>query len=386
MDSFEETDDSKLDERMDYEFQVQYSKSLFEHSRNINLISSLVVSLIGLFGNILIIIVFTQKKFRSNSGHIYLLCSAINDNLFIIIHLFEDTLRSYKDLYSIDNSYMMNMFNLTDRNHLFCKIINYLRYLLRFVSSYIVVAFTMQRLYIVYKPLSANFMRKQSAWRTVLTIVIISFTINLWVPFIFQISYYENENDKFCNINNNYKKEYFVVNIIYICLIMFIPMLTITICNILIIFKTSKSNSNRKRLQIVTKTVSFNGQKSTTQRTNTKSENNSRIKPHYWTLDQVINRKRINPQKLSKKLTFTLVAISFSFVALNFPYLIGWAMFFYKATFNQFDLVTRNYLFSVLHISEIFYLLNYGLKFFIFCCTESSFQKKLKNLSESVSK
>ena len=62
MDSFEETDDSKLDERMDYEFQVQYSKSLFEHSRSINLISSLVVSLIGLLGNILIIIIRNHQS------------------------------------------------------------------------------------------------------------------------------------------------------------------------------------------------------------------------------------------------------------------------------------------------------------------------------------
>lgn len=80
----------------EYEISILKSKQLIEFFRKINLISSFVVILIGFIGNFLITLVFIQKKFRSNSSHIFLLCLSIIDNLFLIIHLFEDTLKTYK--------------------------------------------------------------------------------------------------------------------------------------------------------------------------------------------------------------------------------------------------------------------------------------------------
>ena len=80
----------------EYEISTLKSKQLMELFRKINLISSFVVILIGFIGNCLITLVFIQKKFRSNSSHVYLLCLSVIDNLFLIIHLFEDTLKTYK--------------------------------------------------------------------------------------------------------------------------------------------------------------------------------------------------------------------------------------------------------------------------------------------------
>ena len=178
--------------------------------RKINIYSSLFVIIIGLIGNSLITFIYLGKKRRTNSSHVYLLCSAINDNLFLIIHLFEDTLRTYLDVYSMN--IFLQMINLVDMNNIQCQLINYLRNILRFVSAYIVVAFTLQRLIIVFKPLTTKFKSNKSAWKTVLVIIIISTLFNIWVPFIFKI-YTKNNEYKFCDVNKSYVLEYFYLNL-----------------------------------------------------------------------------------------------------------------------------------------------------------------------------
>lgn len=56
---------------------------------NLNTIISFLIILIGLVGNSLAICVFSKRRFRMNSSHIYLMGLAISDCLFLIVHLFE---------------------------------------------------------------------------------------------------------------------------------------------------------------------------------------------------------------------------------------------------------------------------------------------------------
>ena len=79
----------------------------------------------------------------------------------------------------------------------------------------------------------------------------------------------------------------------------------------------------------------------------------------------------------SKKITKTLVIISFSYALLNMPYLIIWAVYFYEIAFLQADLPVKNYLFSALQICEIIHILNYCLNFYIYCCSSSIFRNQL---------
>ena len=146
--------------------------------------------------------VYLNKRFRINSSCVYLLCMAFSDGLFLILHFFEgnytlfgvlliyiwltesfknlDTVRTFQDVYLNNNSnelhngckYMrtnnfendflsqynwIKLLNITDRFDIICRSINYFRYLLRFVSAYIIVAFTIQRAYVVHSPLKDNF-------------------------------------------------------------------------------------------------------------------------------------------------------------------------------------------------------------------------------------
>ena len=74
-------------------------------ARKWNIFATLPIIIIGLIGHSLTILVFVQKRFRTNSSNIFLLCLAFNDSLYLINHFFEDTLRTYKDIY------VLNAFN-----------------------------------------------------------------------------------------------------------------------------------------------------------------------------------------------------------------------------------------------------------------------------------
>ena len=119
----------------------------------------------------------------------------------------------------------------------------------------------------------------------------------------------------------------------------------------LIIFRTFKNDTNRKKLQakkislknnsikrelnnkktnrlvINASNVKANLMKKSACKSFLAETQNSmfRMKPHYSTLKQVINKKNYRSSKSSsKRLTVILLVISFSFVALNLPYLIEW--------------------------------------------------------------
>lgn len=69
---------------------------VFTITRKINIFLSIFIIIIGLIGNFIQAAVFLHKKFRINSSNVYLLILALSDGLFLIIHFFEDTLRTYQ--------------------------------------------------------------------------------------------------------------------------------------------------------------------------------------------------------------------------------------------------------------------------------------------------
>ena len=64
----------------------------------------------------------------------------------------------------------------------------------------------------------------------------------------------KNQQDiQFCEINKDFRVEYFRFNGIYIFFIMFLPLFIMLICNFCIIYKTAKDDKNRKLLQQISK-------------------------------------------------------------------------------------------------------------------------------------
>ncbi len=168
--------------------------------------------------------------------------------------------------------------------------------------------FTIQRLLVVFKPLSNNLKSKNSAWKVTGLITLASFIFNIWVLFVFEIQKNKETSKTYCDINRKYTKEYFFLNIIYTMLTVILPMIIIVICNISIIVKTIKNKAIRKDLQNkkqITKLAKNKGlnesninyesteltiktEENCIFRMSSRHSNSSKIKPFYMTEKQLI--------------------------------------------------------------------------------------------------
>lgn len=299
---------------------VLYTESLkqLEKYRKINILTTVLFIVIGLLGHFLTIFVFVQKRFRKNSSNVYLLCLAINDALFLITHFFEDTIRTYINLNEEVSSPFLESLNITDRFNLSCQLINYFRCVLRFISAYIIVAFSIQRLYIIQRPFSNKFKSTKSAWITVATTTCISFIINSWVPFLFEINF--DDVIRTCDVKRNWSVNYFHITLIYISLIMLIPIMIIIVSNSLIILNILRARIEQKNLNEKRRTPV---QRRRMQNLKLTTEATHKVKPYYLNIDQMINRVTSKANS-TKRLTKILVLISFSYAFLNLPYFITW--------------------------------------------------------------
>lgn len=360
---------------------------ILETSQRINLFLTMLVIVFGFIGNSLIISVFIQKRFRSNSSNVFLLCIAINDNCFLVIHFFEDTLKNIDLLF--DSQEFRNfiwLVNIIDKYELLCRLIHYLRFVLRFISAYIIVTFTLQRLSIVSSPLNNKIKTKQSAWFTVLTISFFAFFLNLWVLFAFKIKSY-GKNLQLCDPDSVLITEYVSLTVIYVMIVMIVPSLTIIVSNFIIMHQTSKAEKFKLINTRITRITSTNLKSN--QRNNLKSIRKRKskflLRPHYINLQQIIN-KISNRDQSYRKLTRTLLMVSSSYAFLNIPYLVSLALFYFNVNVHKnTTLVTANYMASAVKLTEVFYLLNYGVNFFIYCASGSIFRKQLRYSSKNCS-
>ena len=113
------------------------SVRVVEKTRQINIFTTIFISAFGLIGNVLIFLVFCQKRFRKNSSNIFLLMLALNDSLFLVLHFFENTIRSAHYVYILDEQNPENIsktfrsfiqfFNIMDKFDSSCRLLNYLR-------------------------------------------------------------------------------------------------------------------------------------------------------------------------------------------------------------------------------------------------------------------
>lgn len=415
--------------------QITFLKSFhyLDESRKINVICTLVVILFGLVGNSITICLFSQKRFRTNSNNVLLLCLAINDSLFLIIHLFEDTIRTIKEIYFFNQhtelesyiNYLVNSLNIVDNYRSACYLVNYFRCVLRFISAYIIVSFTVQRVSIVISPLSKRYKSNRFAWLAVFCIIFLGLLINLWVPFAFQI--HTEDIDDFCEIKKEWKTSYFILTNLYIFAVIVVPMLTVLIGNLLIILKAKKANKNRQNYVNIRRSIpnvkveysnmesssSLNnstGLRTALNRIDTRRSNLSnsslalslkrinsfmpfkrnlslrrpaltrfdfKIRPVYQNVNQLTNSNRSSNCLITK----ILILVSFSYAFLNLPYLITWCLFYNEVTFETHydeDSPVQNRLFLAVKISEILNILNYGVHFYFYCVSGSMFLNQLK--------
>jgi hypothetical protein len=128
-----------------YELDDDYMKFL-EISMILNIFFTIVFIIIGLCGNFITLLVYGQSKNRVNASNIFISCLAIFESVFLILHFFEDTIRTIistkrllQNNIDLDNYDFIEKLNIIDNNYLMCSLFNYLRYTFRFIQAYTVI-------------------------------------------------------------------------------------------------------------------------------------------------------------------------------------------------------------------------------------------------------
>jgi hypothetical protein len=366
-----------------YEFfrDLNNSYSLLDQTRKIGLCASLVIVLLGIIGHFLTAFVFSQSRFRKNPSAVFLLCLSVIDALILVLYFLEESILPIQ-------FYLTGYVTTAHLTSNVCILLNFFRYSFRCISAFLIVLFTTHRVFVVYSPLNVN-LRNNWAWKLFALIIVVSFLMNTWTSFIFT-SVHENSM-KSCQVKNNLSILFDYITIINICVSVFLPIAIIIVANSLIILKITDSlPSNDSHFTFNTQTTSANS--SFRKRLSAKRKNIQKrseldaylkIKPYYMNTLQLVNRMTpVNSREAnSKKLTLTLIITSFSYALLNLPYCI---ISFYLSyanindSFRQFDPITKNHIYLGLNVSKIFYLLNYGIRFYIYSITGSLFVNQLK--------
>ena len=247
------------------------SNDFIEQTRQVNIYISVIIISIGLLGNSCGFIVCTQRKFRSKTTVLYMFCLLISDSFYLVTHFFKDTIKAYIEhfIYQIDfihdecnlfnsdniersfNDHNMAIFfNIIDKNDFFCWSINFARYFLRFVSGYIIVAFTIQRTLAIRKPFLQKCLESKKYFLVVLLIIVILATLAaMWIPFLLHSTKFDSHNNiNECYIREEFVDVYFLFTNIYILIVIIIPMIIICICNSISIITLYKTSKKRKIL------------------------------------------------------------------------------------------------------------------------------------------
>jgi hypothetical protein len=299
--------------------EIEESENFLTKIQKFNTLFTICIIIIGLIGNFITVIIYGQKKYRKNSSNVFILCLAINDTLFLVVHFFQDTIRNIKSNFDLEQTIIefINKIDIIVHHDLACKLIIYLRYSFRMISAYLIIALTIQRLFLVYKPLNEKNKRKSSAWKSVIIVILISFFANFWTFLFFELN--ENDANFYCDIVNDLKSIYFSINILYSMFVMILPIIILIVLNILIIYKLNKADKKREIITSSKPTTSNNPLNNRVDRP--LSDVIIRLEPLL-----VNNQNSLECLKKSKPTDTktVLIIVSISYALLNLPYFITW--------------------------------------------------------------
>lgn len=423
------------------------SLRLNTHVRKFNVYTSLVLILVGTVANSLGVFVFVQRRYRKqHSSFIYLLFLCLCDALFLVVHLFEDTLRTLIDVHDqrhnaelaanackssspAFNGYdeyrldfvpsdhallrLVNQLNLVDSFELPCQSVNFLRYFLRFLSAYLIVAFTLQRSFAIRFPLQSHTLESTRIVKYIIIgLVALGVSLNAWIPSYFHlmpvVKSTQNNNtppvlSTYCDVERDFGHTYFYFTFCYVLAVVLFPIFIIFISNSYIIHHVIDSQKKRG-LIIVNNTTSRHRHAHNSTECNAPTRNFLLVSNDSEELSslhstsggdrlmmRVMNRSSnstrslsfCTPQHASSRITRMLLLMSFSYALLNLPYLIAWSVFVYKVAFQQSaDVSLRHDLNSALQMCEILYVANYAGHFFIYCFSGKRFRRMLSKSLE----
>ena len=295
---------------------------------------------------------------------------------------------------SFDQS-LANIINIMDRYDFFCRSINFARYFLRFMSAYIIVAFTIQRTQAIRKPfLQRNFESGKKVFFVLIGIGLSATLSSMWIPILLKSIHLESSvNQTQCYIRDGYNDIYFALTNGYIFVIMLIPMVIICVCNSITIYTLRTSNSRRKLLTsicinshlLASRTVKTY-KKYFSLRLETLHRTEETNQPSHFESEKTHIFRMSKGRHQEHKTNIVLLIMSLSYNVLEFPYFVSWICLFYHDQYMKADIdedvstsinnsINKNFLLGIINLTELFYLSNFSIHFYIYCITSNTFCK-----------
>lgn len=230
-----------------------------ESNRITNILSiiSFILCIIGIFGNIISIIILNKQPMKKLSTNIYLLGLAISDfislflNLLILINNFFTTIKISQKIGNIFTIIVIYVYPIILSTQV--------------LSIFITLSFTVDRyVYICHPYKSYKYCTRKNAIKILLILsgIAIIYSIPLFFERSYEILIFFDDIYIYKTITNFGRNIFFILIyhlVIYCIFIIFIPMSTIIILNILLIIEMIKSN--RKHILQIDLNPSSNNEK-----------------------------------------------------------------------------------------------------------------------------
>ena len=304
-----------------------------------------VIFVIGLVGNVLSLVVFASKNMRKLSASIYLAALSISDLMALLFYVLPEWLKHGLPLLSGNH----NATNFLQENGT-CQFLLYLQYVIKFLSAWLVVCFTVERYIGVCLPLRRkDICDPKSASRAILGIIVIACGGCVFKP-ILSGSYPAIRGDPVCTSIKEHRYLSFILDNVFGVMITLIPFIIITVLNLLIIRKLVLRNKRHRKIRIITE-------------------------------ESIIRLE----------FTFILLALSICFVSLNLPYFSVWCKRYWTSELltainnSQTHVISEKNdhigdLDEILVASRTIFYTNYCIHFFLYSITGAYFRKELKHL------
>ena len=308
------------------------------------------ILVVGIIGNCLSLRVFLSTNMRKLSASTYLATLSISDMFVLFFYVTVEWLkRGLVYLAPGTKLYFLEMNG-------FCQGLLFTAYASRFLSPWLVTAFTIERYIGVCHPLHRRYIcSKQGSRRIILCILITGCVVVIYKPVLSGV-YLSHDGIQYCTASKDHNFVSFLLDSSFALLITFIPFMIISVLNVLIMRKMCMRNSKFQAIRLKT------------------------AKCDRRTISSISCEESV------VRLEFTLIlfTISFCFVTFNAPYFIVWLRNFLhnKHVSRATKLLNHDmeYWQGILYITRTIFYMNYSVNFFLYSISGRSFRRELTNL------
>jgi hypothetical protein len=218
-------------------------EKFYEISKWLNVILITLITIVGIYGNAVSIVIFLSKLYRQSNSmkslKVYLTTLALSDLCVLIFHYVDFTFRSWVNL---TESYTAR-FNFVDKYTLFCKGVPYIRNVFRTTSVYILILMTLQRLIILYFPFNrARWSSPKFNNSLVFALSITALLLNVNSLLMNTLVNHDENEETYCSINKENFELQFKIEIAFVCLTILVPIFIILTLSIILY---NKINPNK---------------------------------------------------------------------------------------------------------------------------------------------